>query len=80
MHVIDNGKGIHPDDLPHIFERFYRGRYMPIYDSSKPPPTGAGLGLAIALAIVRAHHGDITVLSIPDTETTFTVKLPCIGE
>jgi two-component system OmpR family sensor kinase len=80
MHVIDNGKGIHPDDLPHIFERFYRGRYMPIYDSSKPPPTGAGLGLAIALAIVRAHDGDITVLSIPDTETTFTVKLPCIGE
>ena len=77
LQVIDNGKGVHPDDLPHIFERFYRGEHIPTYDSAKTPPTGAGLGLSIALAIVCAHQGELSVLSAPDTETVFTVKLPC---
>src|SRR2546421_7677737 len=77
MQVIDNGKGIHPDDLPHIFERFYRGEHIPTYDKVKTPPAGTGLGLAIAQSIVRAHDGEITVLSTSDTQTVFTVKLPC---
>ena len=80
MQVIDNGKGIHPDDLPHIFERFYRGEHIPTYDKVKTPPPGTGLGLAIAQSIAHAHEGEITVLSTPDTETVFTVKLPCARE
>ena len=80
MQVIDNGKGIHPDDLPHIFERFYRGEHIPTYDKVKTPPAGTGLGLAIAQTIVRAHEGEITVLSTSDTQTVFTIKLPCTRE
>ena len=80
MQVIDNGKGIHPDDLPHIFDRFYRGEHIPTYDKVKVPPTGTGLGLAIAQTIVRAHEGEITVQSTPDTETVFTVTLPCVSK
>jgi two-component system OmpR family sensor kinase len=77
LQIIDNGKGIHPDDLPHVFDRFYRGEHMPIYDTGKAPSSGMGLGLPIALAIVYAHQGDISVISTPDVETVFTVKLPC---
>ncbi len=80
MQVIDNGKGIHPDDLPHIFERFYRGEHIPTYDKVKTPPAGTGLGLAIAQTIVHAHEGEITVLSTSDTQTVFTIKLPCTRE
>ncbi len=77
VQVIDNGKGIHPDDLPKIFDRFYRGEHMSIYDPSAAPPPGTGLGLSIAQAIVYAHQGQITVVSSPDVETVFTVRLPC---
>jgi signal transduction histidine kinase len=80
VQVIDNGKGIHPDDLPHIFDRFYRGEHIPTYDKVKVPPTGTGLGLAIAQTIVRAHEGEITVQSTPDTETVFTITLPCVSK
>jgi two-component system OmpR family sensor kinase len=80
VQVIDNGKGIHPDDLPHIFDRFYRGEHIPTYDKVKVPPTGTGLGLAIAQTIVRAHEGEITVQSTPDAETVFTVTLPCVSK
>ncbi len=80
IQVIDNGKGIHPDDLPHIFDRFYRGEHMPIYEAPWKIPQGTGLGLSIARAIVLAHKGNITVLSTPDTKTIFTIKLPRIAE
>lgn len=80
IQVIDNGKGIHADDLPHIFDRFYRGEHMPIYEAPWKIPQGTGLGLSIARAIVMAHKGSITVMSTPDTETIFTVKLPRIAE
>lgn len=76
IQIIDNGKGIHPDDLSHIFERFYRGEHMPTYASPWKVPQGMGLGLSIARAIVLAHQGTITVSSSPDKETIFMVKLP----
>ena len=69
--VKDNGIGIAPQDLPHIFERFYRGH--------SPQMTclgGSGLGLAVAENIIKAHHGRIAVESAPEAGATFTVILP----
>lgn len=80
VQVIDNGKGVHPDDLPKVFDRFYRGEHMPIYDPSAALPPGTGLGLSIAQAIMYAHQGQITVASSPDVETIFTVRLPCANK
>ena len=74
MHVIDNGKGIAEEDVPHVFERFYRGRNSPA-SADGTPIAGAGLGLSIALAIVHAHRGELTTRSEPGN-TTFTVALP----
>jgi two-component system sensor histidine kinase BaeS len=67
--VTDNGKGISPEDLPHIFDRFYRG------DKSRPHNGESGLGLAIAKSIVEAHGGRITVVSEPNQGTKFTISL-----
>ena len=71
MVITDNGKGIPPDDLLHIFERMYR------CDRSRTAK-GSGLGLAITKELVEAHKGTITVSSIPEAETAFTVQLPKI--
>ena len=69
--VADTGQGIAPEDLPHIFERFFRA------DKSRSRTNGrAGLGLAICNAIVDAHRGSIAVTSKPGEGTTFTVQLP----
>jgi two-component system, OmpR family, manganese sensing sensor histidine kinase len=76
--VKDNGKGIAESDLPHIFDRFYRADPARSNQREINTPTGAGLGLAIAKAIVENHHGQITVASIPQQGTTFTVILPQI--
>lgn len=67
--VADNGNGISPDELPHIFERMYQ------CDRSRSAQ-GNGLGLSIAKELVNAHKGTITATSVPGTETTFTVLLP----
>lgn len=67
----DTGFGIPPEDLPHIFERFYRA------DKSRNRLTGgAGIGLTIAKAIVEAHKGRIEVESRLDQGTEFTVFFP----
>ena len=76
LEVIDNGKGIDERDLPYIFDHFYRGEHMPVYNTL-PPPQGAGLGLSIAQAILHAHRGEITVRSEPNKETVFTLRIPC---
>lgn len=69
--VSDTGNGIPPDDIPNIFERFYRA------DRSRNRLTGgSGLGLAITKAIVEAHKGSISVSSELDKGTVFTVSLP----
>ena len=67
----DHGAGISAADLPHVFERFYRG------DPSRNRATGGfGLGLAIAKALVEAYGGSITAKSAPGEGTRMTVELP----
>jgi signal transduction histidine kinase len=69
--VSDTGIGILPEELPRIFEKFYRVKH---------PKTrqvlGTGLGLSIVKGIVEAHHGSIDVESVPDRGTTFRILLP----
>jgi signal transduction histidine kinase len=71
--VSDTGAGIPPDDVPHLFERFYR--------SGQPRVNGKGygLGLAITREIVRAHGGDIWATSEEGRGTTFVFTLPTAG-
>ena len=70
MRVQDSGVGIAPEDLPHVFDRFYRG------DKARSDSGDSGLGLAIARSIVEAHNGRIAATSIPNQGTTFTITLP----
>jgi two-component system sensor histidine kinase BaeS len=70
LQVRDNGSGITPEDLPNIFDRFYRG------DKARQQNGESGLGLAIAKSIVEAHRGAIAVESTPGQGTTFTILLP----
>lgn len=70
LRVQDSGSGIPPEDLPHIFNRFYKG------DESRQHDGESGLGLAIARSIVEAHGGQITVDSAPGSGSVFTVTIP----
>lgn len=70
--VKDNGKGIPPEDIPHIFERFFRGDRS----RSRRKGQGAGLGLAIVSEIVKLRGGTISVESEPDRGTQFTITFP----
>jgi heavy metal sensor kinase len=68
--VADNGAGIPPDALPHVFERFYRA------DKARSRYSGgSGLGLAIVKAICTAHKGDVEIASTEGVGTTVTIRL-----
>lgn len=69
--IMDNGIGIDPEKLHLIFLPFY---------STKPAVKGTGLGLSVCHGIVRNHHGEIHVESLPGKGATFTVLLPVNGE
>ena len=75
LEVQDSGMGIEPEDLPHLFERFYRGERV---GSSNIP--GTGLGLAIVKEIVDLHGGDIKVESVPGQGSTFKIWLPLMRD
>lgn len=72
--VADSGPGIPVNDLPHLFERFYRGD-----NQNGPGKKGYGLGLAISREIVRAHGGEIWATSETGGGTTFVFTLPIAG-
>ncbi|MGC4002728.1 MAG: HAMP domain-containing sensor histidine kinase [Pirellulales bacterium] len=68
----DTGAGIPEDDIPYLFDRFYRGDKA----HSREMPQGTGLGLSICMSVIQAHQGQIQVRSALDTGTTFEVILP----
>jgi signal transduction histidine kinase len=72
--VRDTGPGIPAKDMPHIFDRFYRGEKS----RTRSKATGFGLGLSIAYWIVDMHQGSIDVESTVGVGTSFTIKLPLI--
>ena len=69
--MADTGRGIPPEDVPHIFERFYRADKSRVRTSG-----GSGLGLAIARQLVEAHGGRVWVESWMGVGSTFFVALP----
>ncbi|MBI1764199.1 MAG: HAMP domain-containing histidine kinase [Acidobacteria bacterium] len=71
IEVCDEGIGIAPDDLPHIFDRFYRAR-----QGDQHSVKGTGLGLALVKAAVEAHGGTVTVVSQPGEGSRFSLRIP----
>ncbi len=86
LRVSDNGPGIAPGDLPHLFDRFYQAdpsRTAALVGTATPPSTaaedrvrGSGLGLSIVKWVVEAHRGTITAASRPGKGATFEARLP----
>ncbi|MGW6490708.1 HAMP domain-containing sensor histidine kinase [Streptomyces sp. NPDC055056] len=73
LEVSDTGAGIEPEDLPHVFDRFWRA------EKSRSRRTGgSGLGLAIVRQLVTAHGGTVTVSSTAGAGSVFAVHLPCV--
>ncbi|WP_284749723.1 sensor histidine kinase [Amycolatopsis sp. RTGN1] len=71
IEVADTGAGIAPEDLPHVFDRFWRA------DKARTRGTGgSGLGLAIVRKLAEAHGGTATAVSVPGQGSTFTLRLP----
>jgi heavy metal sensor kinase len=71
LEISDNGIGIAPEDLPRVFERFYR-----VDEARSRELGGAGLGLSIVKSICTAHHGHVEALSTPGHGSVFRVELP----
>jgi len=68
LKIADKGQGIPPEEVPHVFEKFYRGHGA--------SPGGSGLGLAIAQRIMKDHHGEIRLESVPGEGTVAEIVLP----
>ncbi len=75
VQITDTGIGIPKEDLPQVFDQFYR-----VKNSATRGITGSGLGLPLAKRIIEAHQGTIQASSKPDAGSTFTVKLPLLDE
>jgi signal transduction histidine kinase len=69
LEVSDTGIGIPADELPRVFDRFWRGR-------GTAQTSGSGIGLAIAAGLAQAHGGQLTAASTEDQGTTMTLRLP----
>ncbi len=74
IQVADNGFGIPAEDIPHLFEKFYRVR-----TEQHMTVEGTGLGLSIVQAIIEQHGGRIWVESEPDEGSVFSIGLPCVS-
>jgi len=72
IRVADSGEGIHPAEMPHIFDRFFRG--------AGSPGEGSGLGLSLCREIARAHGGDIAAANLPTGGCAFVVTLALYKE
>ena len=71
LRVSDSGEGIPADELPHVFDRFFRGR------SSRP--FGSGIGLTVVRELAEAHDGTAEVASESGQGTSFEIRLPSAG-
>ena len=69
LEIVDNGPGIPEQELPHVFERFWRG-------ANGDKATGSGIGLAVVAELVAAHHGTVSAGNVPDGGARFSVTLP----
>lgn len=67
IHIVDRGQGLTADELAHVFEPFF---------STKKRGHGTGLGLPIVEEIIRAHRGEVAMLSVPGHGTEAVVRLP----
>jgi two-component system sensor histidine kinase BaeS len=72
--VSDTGSGIAAEDLPHVFDRFWRAE-----KSRNRQTGGSGLGLAIVRKLVEAHGGTVTAESVLGQGSRFTVRLPAVN-
>ncbi len=75
VEVEDTGHGIEPENIPHLFERFYRTDWARAKDSA-----GTGLGLPIVKEIMDAHGGSISVTSEVNKGSAFTLRLPVLAQ
>jgi signal transduction histidine kinase len=73
LRVVDNGVGIAPEHIPHLFDRFYRVQ-------TQQTIRGTGLGLSIAQDLINFHNGSIAVSSVPGNGSIFAIYLPLIEE
>jgi two-component system OmpR family sensor kinase len=75
LQVVDHGIGIAPHELPHVFERNYRGE-----QARRHRADGSGLGLPLALALAQAHGGSLSLTSLAGQGTTATLRLPLMED